>query len=94
LCAWSKGEIILWLFVAVTLPTAIPKVLQEFPFHYNHQIRRLLTMFLFDDARLPLPVFATIASISVHLLDALPDHQAHPKASSTSDLHTAEVCLH
>jgi hypothetical protein len=43
---------------------------------------------LFDDARLPLSVFATIASIFVHLLDALPDHQAHPKASNTSDLHT------
>jgi hypothetical protein len=30
-------------------------------------------MFLFDDVRQPLSVFATIASIFVHLLDALPD---------------------
>jgi hypothetical protein len=35
-----------------------------------------------------LSVSATIANIFVHLLDALPDHAAHPKASSTSDLHT------
>jgi hypothetical protein len=31
-------------------------------------------MLLFDDVRQPLSVFATIASIFVHLLDALPDH--------------------
>jgi hypothetical protein len=41
-----------------------------------------------------LSVSVTIASISLHLPDALPDHLVHPKASSTSDLHTAEVCLH
>jgi hypothetical protein len=57
-------------------------------------------MFLFDDIdywfafKEALSAFATIASISVHLLDALPDHPVHPKASNTNDLHTAEVCLH
>jgi hypothetical protein len=45
-------------------------------------------MFLFDGARQHLSVFATIASIFLHLLDALFDHPAHPKASNTSDLHT------
>jgi hypothetical protein len=50
-------------------------------------------VFLFDDARQSLSVFATIASIFVHLLDALPDHPETDQNSLRQNLNATFAYL-
>jgi hypothetical protein len=89
-----------YAIVPSSLLPAVPLGRQVKLFFQIHQITSLFTIFYLMIFALgsfltqPLSVFATIASIPLHPLDALPDHPVHPKACSTSDLHTAEVCLH
>jgi hypothetical protein len=84
----------------LALLPAVPLGRQVKLFFQIHQITSFFTIFYLMIFALgsfltqPLSVFATIGGISLHLLDALHDQPDHPKASNTSDLHTAEVCLH